>query len=133
MGGIDEALRSRVVSVRVIASQYQAFQLGARVEKMRGDRYNLGKSYLPEETRDALGGFDVVTAIVTLPMHSGQSGGGGDNVLLVVEPYWGSADGRYVTVELGCAHEMVVVRSGRCYYKSKCSKCGWWYEVDSGD
>jgi hypothetical protein len=133
MGGFDEALKTRIVEAKIIESQYEAFELGKRIERLRGDSYYIEKKSLQEELSKALGSFGRNLGTLTLPVHGGQSGGGGDNVLVVVQPYWGDKGGKHVTIELGCAHSIVATKKGRCWYSYKCSKCGWWYEVDSSD
>lgn len=40
---------------------------------------------------------------------------------------------RFITLRIGCEHEMTATELGRCYYHYACNKCGYNYTVDSTD
>lgn len=133
MGGLDEALQTRIVSVKVVESQYDAGKIGMAISEQQGRAFWFSSKLLPEDVRDVSGGYGQRMAYALLPVHGGQSGGGGDNVRIIVEPYWGSKTGRFLDIEVGCKHEIKAVKAGNCYHKYNCTKCGFWYEVDSSD
>lgn len=54
-------------------------------------------------------------------------------VRVLVIPQFGCGNSLAVTADFGCAHEMERFALGRCYNRYTCKKCGYSYEVDSGD
>lgn len=133
MGGLEVAFAEKVVSAKIVESYYDVFQIGKAVKQIEAQGYWITKDMLSDEQRAALGKFGRNVGYILTPTHSGQGGGGGDNVRVVVEPYWGDKGGKYLDIEVGCSHQIHSTRLGNCYYKYNCTKCGFWYEVDSGD
>jgi hypothetical protein len=141
LGGFSGALANRVVSVRIIESQYDAFELARRCAQVPDSpRWHLSTEDFPEEAKKSLIDnsrsntlFNSYTVMIAYPEIGGQSGGGGSNVSIIVLPYWGDPDGKIVEISVGCKHEMHTTKLGNCYYKYTCSLCGFNYSVDSGD
>lgn len=52
---------------------------------------------------------------------------------VLVIPQFGCGNSLAVTADFGCSHEMERFGLGRCYNRYTCKKCGYSYEVDSGD
>jgi hypothetical protein len=54
-------------------------------------------------------------------------------IRVLVIPQFGIGNSLAVTADYGCVHKMERTNLGRCYNRYTCEKCGYSYEVDSGD
>ena len=143
MGGLDNALMTHVVSVEECKSQsdacaamrqvYQSakdpvkWHIDSKILPLAAREFLMKSSRTPERCWSSYHGF------LFFPPPGGQSGSGNHNVTLLIEPYWGDPDGKYVSIEMGCAHEFKQRQLGNCYYSYTCTKCDYVYKVDSGD
>ena len=143
MGGLDNALLTHVVSVEECKNQIEAVEAMSHVHQsaMHPTQYNVDSKSLPLAAREFLMKssrtpercWSSYHGFLFFPPPGGQSGSGNHNVTLLIEPYWGDPDGKYVSIEMGCAHEFKQQQLGNCYYSYTCTKCDYVYKVDSGD
>lgn len=143
MGGLDEALASHVIEVNELKTQRDAVNAIRAVyaSVTHPDQYHISSDVLPLAARKLLMAssrtpercWSSYKAFLAFPPHAGQTGWDNKNILLIVEPYWGDPDGKYVSIEMGCAHKFEGRKLGNCYYSYSCTECGYVYQVDSGD
>jgi hypothetical protein len=136
-GGLGNAMRKHVVRAEAVAGQYRLAQILERAARFDTGWQYLGEhgSLIPLEVREAIGQSHLGSVKATLytPAHSGQEGGDNFNVIILCEPYWYGDDHKFVEIEVGCEHKWTSRNLGRCYNEYKCSVCGAWSRVDSGD
>jgi hypothetical protein len=137
-GGLGNAMRKHLVRAEVVPGHYRLAHILERVAKFDTGWEYLGEAgnLIPLDMRQALGhtyGLESVKATLFTPPYSGQSGGDNFNVVILCEPYWYGDDHKFVEIEVGCKHEWTRRNLGRCYNEYKCSVCGAWTRVDSGD
>lgn len=139
LGGVSAAMKSNVVRITEAKTQYQAFEMAGRIAKVQGAPvYWVKSEYLPDAVKEVLiknqgKHLSEVQVAVAYPPVAGQAGGGGENVSLIVLPWWSHENDHAVEVEVGCIHEIKGTNLGNCYNRYECVKCGYMYEVDSSD
>ena len=137
-GGIIAAMNEHATKIREAESQHDAFEIADRTGFKESYTYWVDSAGLPQAVKDILvknaGRYHhQVQVKLAYPMIGGQSGGGGENVCMIILPWWSDKNARAIEIEAGCSHEMQTTNLGRCYNRYSCAKCGYSYTVDSGD
>lgn len=138
-GGMPKMLQNGF-NARVSSKTLELMAFGKRVAEVQMPTFVEKTSDLPAEVRELLvsaAGSEQVGAEVTInlmrPYHGGQEGGGNSNIVAVIMPRNFLYAGGVVTVEMGCDHTMTGRNLGRCYNEYRCTKCDYYYRVDSSD
>lgn len=136
-GGINKVLAS-AFEVKVEKRAEEIMALGALNERSGLPTYIERVSDLPLAIAAhlaSLGAEKTTTVVVRLmrPFHGGQEGGGNGNLLAVIAARSAKAGGGVVVAEVGCEHQFTGRNLGRCYNEYRCTKCDYFYRVDSSD
>ena len=134
-GGLGNAMRNHMVRAEAVPGQYRLARILERAAAADTGWEYLGEhsKLIPPSMFEALGGDPYVKATLLTPPYYGQTGGDNLNVVILCEPYWYGDSGKFVEIEVGCDHKWTSRNLGRCYNEYKCSVCGAWSRVDSGD
>lgn len=138
LGGVSDALRNCAVRIREARTQHEAFEMAERIAKVpHVPVWHVKFDNLPDAAKELMRKNESVLSncrvTIAYPPIGGQTGGGGENVSLIVLPWWSHENARAIEIEVGCNHKMKTTNLGRCYNKYSCVKCGFEYSVDSGD
>lgn len=137
LGGLVEAIQHSTVKIREAESQHVVYEMTKRIVSANAPTWIVKRSLMPEEIQKMIlensRHYSDLRITAAYPAHGGQSGGGGENVSLIILPWWSERDSRMIEIEVGCSHDMVTTNLGRCYNKYSCTKCEYAYTVDSGD
>lgn len=138
-GGVPKMLE-KGFEAQVVRSALGLMDIGKRTSEAGMPTFIEKTSDLSPEVRELLlsaGNGEAIGTQVTIwmmrPRHGGQEGGGNSNLMAVIMPRNFDYAGGVVTVEMGCDHTMTGRNLGRCYNEYRCTKCDYYYRVDSSD